>query len=630
MNGTINPYQRWLGLNVAARPDCYTLLGIAPFEQDVHRIRAASSAALEKASNPGLPDEETARVTLVREIQSASVCLTDPSQKAAYDQQLRAYYGQTAAASPQSYYGTSQEYPSSPQGYSSSPQGYLGQNMPGMPPSGAASGPPSGSGGAAGYYPQSTATSGGVATAESLGGSAGPQLKTAKKSNANAVRAKAKGAKLGLWITVALLVVAAGAGSYYYFMVMDHAPTPPPVAQNDPPKPPPTPTVTPEPAENRPAERERPRPGRNRPSADELTGAIGGLGNPDDAMAGMEAGMEGAPTEPTPPVRVEPTSAEIAQLTTALQDAWQAIGNKQWAAAQAALDDVRQVNKTEEGEAQFARTHRLARDLNTFYQAYEAGLENLSSGTELQVGNTQFTVTTNDATRLVVRVGGQSRGYERSSIPEGLARAIALHQLEGDDQQKQKVEASFLALSDIADPDYRRKRWTDAGGDMEVLAQLEADKAKYLVATTSPMPTPAGDDAPTGEDVAMSTPGDSPAMQQPPTTEPTAGSEDAKQRAEQLAVRLTRTRQLLGQRQVDQAKQQLDGADELVTLPAHGEKLARVQQVADHVERFWQAVRDELGTLQADTELTVGTMVTSIVEVSREHLILRVAGQNRR
>lgn len=629
MNGSINPYQRWLGLNVAARPDCYTLLGIAPFEQDVHRIRAASSAALEKASNPGQPEEEAARVTLVREIQSASVCLTDPSQKAAYDQQLRAYYGQNAGTPPQGYSGSSQGYPSSPQGYPSSPQAYSGNsqaysaNPPGGPGQNAPNMPPGGGASATGYYPQSTATSGGIATAEAPSESAGPQLKTTKKSNATAVRAKAKGAKLGMWITVGLLVVAAAGGSYYYFMVMDHTATPPPVAQNDPVNPQPAPTVTPEPEEDPPANRERPRPGRNRPSADELTGAIGGLGNPDDAMAGMEGGMEGSPSEPTPPVPVEPTPEELAQLTTALQDAWQAIGNKQWAAAQAALDDVRQINKTEEGEAQFARTHRLARDLNTFYQAYEAGLENLRSGTELQVGNTQFTVANNDANRLVVRVGGQSKAYERSSIPEGLARAIVWHQLEADDQQKEKVEASVLALSDIADTDYRRKRWTDAGGDLEVLAKLEADKAKYLVASTSPMPAPAGD---AGEDVAMSPNEDSPAMDQPAS----GSNEDAKQNAEQLAVRLTRTLQLLGQRQVDQAMQQLDGADQLVALPAHGEKLARVQMVADHVEQFWQAVQDQLGTLQADTELTVGTMVTSIVEVSREHLILRVSGQNRR
>src|SRR5690606_33223808 len=114
--GSINPYQRWLGFNVAARPACYSLLGTAPFEQDVQRIRAASSAALEKASNPGLPDEEAARVTLVREIQSASVCLTDPSQKAAYDHQLRAYYGQNTPPPPQNYSGTSQGYPGPPPG----------------------------------------------------------------------------------------------------------------------------------------------------------------------------------------------------------------------------------------------------------------------------------------------------------------------------------------------------------------------------------------------------------------------------------------------------------------------------------------------------------------------------------
>ena len=101
MTQATNPYQMWLGLNVAGRPDCYTLLGLPMYEADTGKIMVAAQNAMARASIPMAPADEPLRQTLVSEIQLAQNCLLDPAQKQAYDQQLQSYFsGQAAPAQP--------------------------------------------------------------------------------------------------------------------------------------------------------------------------------------------------------------------------------------------------------------------------------------------------------------------------------------------------------------------------------------------------------------------------------------------------------------------------------------------------------------------------------------------------
>lgn len=85
-----NPYHEWLGLESNLRqPNFYQLCGLADFESDPAKIRAAVDRAVVKVRGFRPGAEAPAWAQLLDELAQAKKQLTDPEQKAAYDLQLR-------------------------------------------------------------------------------------------------------------------------------------------------------------------------------------------------------------------------------------------------------------------------------------------------------------------------------------------------------------------------------------------------------------------------------------------------------------------------------------------------------------------------------------------------------------
>lgn len=569
MTQATNPYQMWLGLNVAGRPDCYTLLGLPMYEADTGKIMVAAQNAMARASIPMAPADEPLRQTLVSEIQLAQNCLLDPAQKQAYDQQLQSYFSVQAA-------------PAQPV------QPTVAVAQPVAAPAAVAN-PPS-----------------------SSDSSSEINLKSKKASAASSAKSRAKNSAFGLYVGggALLLLAAIGGGAYYVFT----EPATPEVAQNDPE--PQSPTTT-EPIEEETTSDDKgklpPKPNRgNRPDANELANSIPGLGNPDETLAGMPA-MPEKPPEP------QATPADEAQLQSAIAAAWTGIAKQDLAQASISLDEVRKTPKTDRGKEQFSQIDQFVQDLMAYNRALNEGLNSLRENEELTVGSTSFIVTTVDDNRVVIRFAGQNKGYERGNLPDGLKRAIAKSRLKGEDTVKQRIEASHLLLSSKADIDYVRNLWSQSGADGGALAALEAAKKKYLagemVASTMP-------DSSTE---MTSTPNDPMPMPQ------SVSAGDSKiENASKLGGLLKQARQQMIERHSAAAQQALAQAEPLATIPEHQAKLNNLKQLVELNQQFWTAVSSRLAKLQSDEDLDVNGMLTKVVEADANRLVLRVNGENRR
>ncbi|TWT29968.1 hypothetical protein [Blastopirellula retiformator] len=608
-----NPYYRWLGLSVYGRPDYYALLGLRTYETDPQAIAAGGEQAFLRVQTQHGGAEEASRQQILQEITAARACLQDPGQKAIYDQQLQQFYAQYGGAQ----YGGAQQggAPYAAPQYGANPA-YLAPQGGGQPAGPAMPTPPA-------------AASGAAEPAVAVGNSGASSAKRAKS------RAKrGSGAFWASALTVLALAAAAGGGYIYWQSTQ----TPEKVAQDDPVEPAPTidePEVDQKPTEKK--KKERKFLSDKRPTADELAGSIPGLGDPKERMDQM-----GEMPKPKPPAKPKATPAEESQLRSAIKTAWGQLDAGDYHAAQTTMAGVAKLTKTEEGEAEFKRVDQLAKDLVAFHRAVDLSLAKLQGGEQLQVGTTEFSVASKTDTHLVLRVAGQSKSYELENLPEGLRRALALYGLPGDDAKKKLVEGSFLLFSEIADPDHAMNVWKEAaaqGADISSYVALADEKKRYAptqrpASTTVAMtdePEMTSTTPPTGmtPEPMMTTP---PGMTPPGMALPSVDSlaVDDKSIAVELGQTLTAAKQALSERRPKDAQRMLNNASLLATLPEHQEKLARLQELTDNIQRFWQAVSDEIAGLTADTDLTVGSTVARIVENRADYLVLRVNGENKR
>ncbi|MDP7018627.1 MAG: hypothetical protein QGG36_22705 [Pirellulaceae bacterium] len=87
---TFNPYHEWLGLDASiTQPSCYQLVGVEDFCADEEQLRMAvdRAAATVRSQRPGEHAQQWAQ--LLDEITAAKATLTDAAARASYDEKLR-------------------------------------------------------------------------------------------------------------------------------------------------------------------------------------------------------------------------------------------------------------------------------------------------------------------------------------------------------------------------------------------------------------------------------------------------------------------------------------------------------------------------------------------------------------
>ena len=89
-----DPYLKWLGISPKDQPPHhYRLLGIDLFMDDPDVIEAAADRQMAHIRTYQSGKRAAESHSLLNEISTARVCLLDPEQKAAYDEQLREQLG---------------------------------------------------------------------------------------------------------------------------------------------------------------------------------------------------------------------------------------------------------------------------------------------------------------------------------------------------------------------------------------------------------------------------------------------------------------------------------------------------------------------------------------------------------
>jgi hypothetical protein len=174
---------------------------------------------------------------------------------------------------------------------------------------------------------------------------------------------------------------------------------------------------------------------------------------------------------------VQPTDAELRQLTRSLRAARQLLSLRQFDRSKQHLARARQWAKTPELEAMVERLDTLHQYVHGFWMAVEDGTKDLEN-TELVVdGNRMFVVELNPQ-EIVLRVEGRNRRLDRNNLPAKLAVAIADRWFDQKASSTKVFKGAFMAVTPGYSQQQVRQLWRRAereGADLGDLMKVLDD-----------------------------------------------------------------------------------------------------------------------------------------------------------
>ncbi len=99
---------------------------------------------------------------------------------------------------------------------------------------------------------------------------------------------------------------------------------------------------------------------------------------------------------------------------------------------------------------------------------------------------------------------------------------------------------------------------------------------------------------------------------------------------EEFRTTLNQVWESLAQRDVEGARAALNRLASQVRSDSHRRVVEALDQLVQDVEQFWKVMADVVASLQSAEEIAVGDTYVIVVEATRDSLVLRAAGQNRR
>lgn len=513
-DSTFNPYRQWLGIQDHELPaNCYRLLGLAPFEQDAARIAAAADQMIAhvRAIAPGERVAEWQR--LIGELGAARHCLTDPGQKARYDAQL---YQQFQGGSGPSQPAALASHPAQPVPGGAYPQARPIYQQGGPPVALPVGAPPMRGNPMAPVARPVAAAAPGAAIPDlgiSGGGSSRVSARLRKKSNAPLVVA---------------LCALAGFGALMLILVLNRdawiSPAKPPVVAQTSPRQSATPVETapastkPVPAKPKPTPAEPepmpssggiPVPGLDynrdpmpdtpeQPDAPPEMKAPPAMSKEPAEMAAENPAPATAPempkpemTEPemtvpkmtppetpvaTPTPQPEPPAAEpaaprqptpeqAAAFDKALRAAYDALAERDVAAAKRELAAAEPLAINDEQQSRLRGMQLVLQGVESFWNAAREGLKGLigtSDDLELESG-TRVAVVEASPDFLILHAAGQNRRYEFDTLPSGLAMLLAKRWFDAGAPSTKVFLGAFQFVDPRGDKEDVRRLWEAAG-----------------------------------------------------------------------------------------------------------------------------------------------------------------------
>jgi hypothetical protein len=178
-------------------------------------------------------------------------------------------------------------------------------------------------------------------------------------------------------------------------------------------------------------------------------------------------------------VAAGPTSEELAQLKATLESAVQAMSARQLQSSARQLAKAEKLARLPIHLGPVTRLQVLQGYLEQFWEGVQIGMTRIEAGRELRIGSQIGGVVEVTPQRLVVRIAGRNRRFDRDDLPPEVTVAVAQLWFDSEEAATKMVLGAFWAVDPQGDPRRAKRLWLEAqrqGVDVgDLLAFLEDD-----------------------------------------------------------------------------------------------------------------------------------------------------------
>ncbi len=317
----------------------------------------------------------------------------------------------------------------------------------------------------------------------------------------------------------------------------------------------------------------------------------------------------GPAPEPPAPMPPQPSREELVQLGTRLKSARMALAQHDFGKAEELLEEAEPPVMRAADREKLENLRLLLGYAAGFHEAIIDGVSKLQAGESLQLENSAIGIVETSPDLIVLRVNGMNRRYMTSELPLGLAVVLAHQAVSPTDASTIAHKASFVLTSPLADAKAKAKArdwFAEAAAtlpDVADLADVMTDNYNLV----------AGAEAP----AAMTPP--------PASTEPDV--QPTRDEVKQLASVLGKARKAIAARNEKGVTDNLEAARAVAKTSAHQQMVWRLEQLAEQVTAFDQALQEAVSGLKAGDTIQVGSSTElTVARVSPETLGVEVAG----
>jgi len=346
------------------------------------------------------------------------------------------------------------------------------------------------------------------------------------------------------------------------------------------------------------------------------------------AIRPLPGGSGDKPAPPDVAGGPPPTAEEVASLARSLRTARQALGERDLALAETELEKARRLAKLPLHRQLVDRLARVSQHVQAFWDAVGRGAKSVKPGAAIKVGSATASVVKADEKQLTVRVGNITTTYNVRDLPLGLAAALADRALDQGDPSSHVLKGAAFAvdplLADSGQAEEHFKQATQAGAAVGDLARFPEDSYDLKSEAGGASGSQVAQNDPTGKpmpaDPVMKNPGGG---EKPPASNPAGQPKD-------LKALLTAIPAVLGERKLSEVDALVARAEQLAQTPQEKKQVAAVRRLAREGVSFWHTMARGVEKLRGGETLEKGDTIASVVEASRNKLVMRIAGKNHR
>jgi hypothetical protein len=162
---------------------------------------------------------------------------------------------------------------------------------------------------------------------------------------------------------------------------------------------------------------------------------------------------------PEPPKESPPTPEELAALTKETKSALEALGEYNFAAANASFDKLTTLAKLPEHKAKISRLKRTAELAQEFREAMERTIAKLDAGSEIKISSTTVvSVVEVGPNKLILRELGMNKTYTYNDLKMGIAVKLAEMSLPMVDANARLAKGAYVFIDKRPDSSEVTKR----------------------------------------------------------------------------------------------------------------------------------------------------------------------------